>query len=134
MPTRLHARKVLLLAGCASTFTNTTEFWRQTLNVTAMHYQCYSGRSVLRQDTRKSIGTTPRDKQECTTASSEHIRTVLPNQIQEYHSSSGFKEDLEKILKATPRIPNMWQYDSTNASPATFEAPYVETGAQGSSS
>jgi hypothetical protein len=66
----------LLLAVGASTFTNTTEFWRQTLNVTAMHYQCYSGRSVLRQDTRKSIGTTPRDSPACSTNSSELLATT----------------------------------------------------------
>lgn len=87
----------VLLVAATSTFVNTSEFWRKKLNFTGpLAYECYSGMRLLMKAIKKSIGTTPRDKQECTTASSEHIRTVLPNQIQEYHSSSGFKEDLEQ--------------------------------------
>ena len=87
----------VLLVAATSTFVNTSEFWRKKLNFTGpLAYECYSGMRLLMKGIKKSIGTTPRDKQECTTASSEHMHTVLLSQIQEYHSSSGFKVDLEQ--------------------------------------
>lgn len=95
----------LLLVGISATFTNTTDFWKDTLKVQEMHYQCYSGIHIITQDTKRSIGTTPKENQPCTTACSVPISTDPPCKIQKYHSSSGYKEvqDPARNLELSPR-------------------------------
>jgi len=48
-----------LLYVCAlTTFTNTTEFWKSKLQITDIHYQCYSGIVYLIQVMKILIGFT----------------------------------------------------------------------------
>ena len=35
----------VFLLGVSCTFTNTTDFWKDSLQVKEMHYQCSSGKS-----------------------------------------------------------------------------------------
>jgi hypothetical protein len=83
----------LLLVSISATFTNTTDFWKDTLKVQEMHYQCYSGINIITQDTKRSTGTTPRANPPCTTACSVPTSMDLPSKIPKYPSSSGCKED-----------------------------------------
>lgn len=50
---------VALVVVCSLAATNTTDFWRQQLNLTAsdMPFQCFSGHSHYIQDIKISIGT-----------------------------------------------------------------------------
>ncbi len=95
----------LLLVAATSTFVNTSEFWRKKLNYTGpLAYECYSGIILVMKDMKRSIGTTPKDKQECTTVSSEHKDIPSQFKIKEYHSSSGCKVDPEPAHSSEPSL------------------------------
>lgn len=55
----------LILLLTSSSFVNTTEFWRRTLNISSTHYECYSGIKLIIKVIKKSTGTTPEDSPEC---------------------------------------------------------------------
>lgn len=92
----------LLLVTISATFTNTTDFWKDTLKVDEMHYQCYSGSPIVTQDTKKSIGTTPRASQPCTTACSAPTSTDPQSRTPKYPSFSGSKGDPDPAPNSEP--------------------------------
>jgi hypothetical protein len=67
-----------------STFTNTTEFWKSKLNVTSMHYECYSGKNLFIQAIKKLTGIIPKGSQVCITACMEQQDIQLLKLMQEF--------------------------------------------------
>lgn len=77
--------------------TNTTEFWRQQLNISAadMHFQCFSGSSPHIQDIKISIGT--ETIAQCIISSSAPWTVLQNNQTLKFHSLFGFKVGQEEV-------------------------------------
>ena len=92
----------VLLLAVTGTFTNTTDFWKDALKATEIHFQCYSGRSILTQATKRSIGTIPKADQVCTTACTRHKSMDPPRKIPKCLSFYGSKEDPEPALNSLP--------------------------------
>ena len=76
---------ILLCGWVMGGWTNTTQFWKDTLKTDTIHYQCYSGMNTYIKVMKKSIGTIPKEHPACIIVCLPRILTDPTKLMPEYH-------------------------------------------------